>query len=500
MIFNSIEFLLFFCAVLGTIFFVPQKYKWLLLLLASYLFYGWGNPEFLPLLIVPTLLVYVVALKLPPIKIEARKKGDEDEGKGQKKRKWWLIAGLFFALTGLVVFKLTDFIGSSVFSVIKLFAEDVVYKPVDFILPFGVSFFSFKLVSYLIDVYNGNCPVEKHPGYFALYVSFFPQILAGPIDRAVHFIPQLKANVSFDVERVLSGFRLVVWGIFKKMVVADRLAVFVGEVFKSPEHQGINLLFGAYFYAIQIYCDFSGYSDIAVGVSRMLGYKSMENFDFPYFAAGLTQFWSKWHISLSTWLRDYLFLPIAYAVMRPIKGPKKFNVKAETWGYVIGMFITMFLGGLWHGASWTFVAWGSLHGIYLVVGYTTKKLRKRWRKKVKLSKFPALKNAVSILITFHLVSFAWIFFRAESFEKAFTYIKYLQLKMPVDRQGLAYLVFNLVLVLVFMMMEVVYKNRSKWTFLKKIPAPVKIALFALFICVIIILSVDGSNEFIYLQF
>jgi D-alanyl-lipoteichoic acid acyltransferase DltB (MBOAT superfamily) len=349
-----------------------------------------------------------------------------------------------------------------------------------------------------VDVYNQNAKAEKHLGYLALYISFFPQILAGPIDRAVRFIPELRKKINFDIHRVISGFQLVVYGIFKKMVIADRLAIFVNEVFKSPEHQGINLIFAAYFYAFQIYCDFSGYSDIAIGISRILGFKSMDNFDYPYFSKSMTQFWNRWHISLSTWLRDYLFLPIAYAVMRPIKTPKLYKIKAETWGYVIGMFITMFLGGLWHGAHWTFVIWGSLHGIYLVAGYISKKARKKWIKKIKLNKVPRLRHFISVFITFNLVSFAWIFFRAESFAKAFNYIKDIRLVIP--QQGVVHLIYNIILLSIFILVEILYKNREKSKWLQRIPAVVKIAGFALFICLIIVFAVDTSNEFIYFQF
>ncbi|MCP5101735.1 MAG: MBOAT family protein, partial [bacterium] len=344
MIFNSIDFLIFFGIVFSIYFFVPQKFKWILLLAASYFFYGYWKLPYLLLLIVPTILVYFIALHI-------------SRTESKRRRKFLLVLGLISGLGGLVVFKYSDFIGGSLFSLAGIFISDITYNPIKLLWPIGISFFTFKLVSYLIDVYNENAEAEKHPGYFALYVSFFPQLLMGPIDRAINLIPELKKKVDFDIDRIVSGLRLVVWGIFKKMVIADRLAVFVNEVFKNPEEQGINLIFGAYFYAFQIYCDFSGYSDIAIGLSRVLGFKTMQNFDFPYFSKSMTQFWNKWHISLSTWLRDYLFLPIAYAVMRPIKTPRLCKIKAETWGYVTGMFFTMFLGGLWHGPAWTFVIW-----------------------------------------------------------------------------------------------------------------------------------------------
>lgn len=485
MIFNSIDFLIFFSAVFAIYFFVPQKIKWAFLLLASYFFYGYAKREYLILLIVPTIIVYFISLRI-------------SRTQSKKQKKLLLILGLFSGLAFLLVYKYTDFIGSSLFSLAGIFVHDLQYNPFKLLLPIGISFYSFKLVSYLIDVYNENTEAERHFGYFALYVSFFPQLLMGPIDRAVNFIPELKKKVNFDLERIASGARLVVWGIFKKMVIADRLAVFVNEVFREPEHQGINLILGVYFYAFQIYCDFSGYSDIAIGISRILGFKSMKNFDFPYFSKSMTQFWNKWHISLSTWLRDYLFLPIAYAVMRPIKNPTLYKIKAETWGYVIGMFITMFLGGLWHGASWTFVIWGALHGIYLGVGYTTKKIRKKLVKKIRLNKVPALRHFISVFFTFNLVSFAWIFFRAGSFGEAVKYIKYIQ--FTSSGKGTGYLFFNLVLVVVFILLEILYKNREKLTFIQRIPVVVKVAGFALFICLIIIFAVDTSNEFIYLQF
>jgi alginate O-acetyltransferase complex protein AlgI len=488
MIFNSIEFLIFFSIVFLLYFLVPQRFRWIYLLAASCFFYGFYKLEYLVLLIVQIIIVYFIALKISRL--------DPDKDKSQRKQ--LLILGVILALAVLFVYKYTNFVGSSLFSLLGIFFKDLTFFPLELVFPFGVSFYSFKMVSYLVDVYNQNAEAEKHPGYFSLYVSFFPQILAGPIDRAVRFIPELKKKVNFDMDRILSGFRLVVYGIFKKMVIADRLAIFVNEVFRDPEHQGINLIFAAYFYAFQIYCDFSGYSDIAIGISRMLGFKSMDNFDYPYFSKSMTLFWNRWHISLSTWLRDYLFLPIAYAVMRPIKTPRLYKIKAETWGYVIGMFVTMFLGGLWHGAHWTFVMWGSLHGLYLVIGFTTKKARKKLVKKIKLNKIPWLRHFISVFITFNLVSFAWIFFRAESFAKAFNYIKDIRLVIP--GQGTVHLLYNIILVGLFILVEILYKNRGKIEWMQRIPAVVKIASFALFICLIIVFAVDTSNEFIYIQF
>jgi len=491
MIFNSIEFLIFFSVVFLLYFLIPHRYRWIFLLAASFFFYGYYKIEFLGLMIAASIIVFWLSHKISRL--------DPDTSKPKRKR--FLIIGIVLSLSVLFIFRYTNFVGSTVFAILGIFIKDLTYHPLNLLYPIGVSFYSFKLVSYLVDVYNENAEPEKHLGFFTLYVTFFPQILAGPIDRAVRFIPELKKKINFDMERILSGFRLVVYGIFKKMVIADRLGIFVNEVFRNPENGGLNLIFGAYFYAFQVYCDFSGYSDIAIGISRILGFKSMENFNFPYFSKSMTQFWNRWHISLSTWLRDYLFLPIAYAVMRPIKTPKLYKIKAETWGYVVGMFVTMFLGGLWHGAQWTFVVWGSLHGIYLVVGYITKKPRKKIVKRIKLNKIPKVRHFISVFITFNLVSFAWIFFRAESFEKAFTYIN--SIKLVPSELGIAHLLSNLVLVAFFIAIEILYKNykdKKQTIWLQKLPAAVKIAGYALFICIIIIFAVDSSNEFIYFQF
>jgi alginate O-acetyltransferase complex protein AlgI len=414
MFFNSIDFLIFFILFLPVYFSVPHKGKWLVLLTASYFFYGYWNPGYLLFLVIPTVFVYAAA------------RGIDTAGKKLQKR-LFLLLGLLSGLTLLVVFKYSDFVGSSLHFLLGIFKKNVShYNPLNLILPIGISFYSFKLASYIIDVYNEKLKPEKHFGHFSLYASFFPQILAGPIDRAVNLIPELKKKICFDYQRVTSGLKLVLWGFFKKIVIADHLAVTVNRVYNNVNsYEGLPLLAAAFFYSIQIYCDFSGYSDIAIGIARILGFKSMDNFDSPYFSKDIKQFWNKWHISLSTWLRDYLFLPIAYATMRKIPASTLVKVKVETWGYIVGMFITMFLGGLWHGASWTFVLWGVIHGLYLIASHTTKKIRKKIVKNIKLNKAPRLHRWIKIFITFNMVSLAWIFFRAKTIPDAFYVVSHL---------------------------------------------------------------------------
>lgn len=485
MLFNSIEFLGFFAVIFAVYFFVPQKFRWLLLLLGSYFFYGYWKKEYLLLLVFPTLVTYFAARGMAVTKTPGW-------------RKFIFLSGLLAALGLLFVFKYLELFRQTVHDLMGYFMHVQPLSSLKIILPIGISFFTFKIISYLIDVYYQKIPAEKHLGIYALYVSFFPQLLAGPIDRAAQFIPQLKNPVDFDWERITSGFRLVVWGLFKKMVIADRLAFFVDQVFRNPEGQGLQLVFAVYFFAFQIYCDFSGYSDMAVGITRILGFESMKNFDFPYFSRSISQFWSRWHISLSSWLRDYLFLPLAYAVMRRIKGEKLLAVKAETWGYFVGIFLTMLLGGLWHGASWKFVIWGGIYGIYQIFSYAGKRLRKKIVKKTGLQRLPWLRTALSVFFTFNLVSFAWIFFRSPSLGAALTFIRRLSLAKPQNSS--AYLIFDLILLLFFLLIEYFYKNKDHIVFWQRFPRIAKVAAFAFFCCLLVVFAVDSSNEFIYFQF
>jgi alginate O-acetyltransferase complex protein AlgI len=485
MVFTSKEFLIFFTVVFGAYLLLPHRMRWSLLLVSSIYFYAFLKTEYLILLLVPAVVIYFIALKLDILKPTLGKK-------------LLFIAGLSVGLAGLLAFKYSDFLGRNLHDLIGLFEKKGPYRPLHLLLPIGISFYTFKMISYLIDVYRGQLKPERHLGYFALYVSIFPQLFMGPIDRARDFIPELKKKVDFDWDRIISGLQLFSWGLFKKLAIADRLGIYVNEVFAHPQQQGIHLIFAAYFYAFQIYCDFSGYTDMAIGMSRMLGFRSMKNFDFPYFSRNITQFWNRWHISLSTWLRDYLFLPIAYATMKGIKSPRLLNLKIEAWGYAAGMFITMFLGGLWHGASWTFVVWGMMHGFYLIMSYSGKKIRKKISRALSINRYPALKAFAGIVITFNLVSLAWIVFRSKSLDKAIIYLKNIDLTIPSS--GMGHLVFNLTMILFFIGLEVMYKNRGRLIRLIHLPRPARIALFALFICLIIIFSVDVTNEFIYFQF
>ncbi|MGE5340931.1 MAG: MBOAT family O-acyltransferase [Candidatus Omnitrophota bacterium] len=492
MLFTSFSFFVFFAIILAFYFAIPHQYQWAFLLAASYFFYGYANIVYLPLLILPTFIVYGIAISISTAGITPTKK------------RLLLIAGLTVTLSGLIAFK---------------------YLPFNLLLPIGISFYTFKMISYLIDVYRDNLKAETHAGYFALYVSFFPQILAGPIDRAIHFIPELKKKVSFDYSRIMDGFKLMTWGFFKKLVIADRLSPVVDNVFNNVyAHKGPAFIVATFFYSIQVYCDFSAYSDMAIGVSKILGFKSMDNFNSPYFSTNITKFWNKWHISLSTWLRDYLFLPISYKVMRWIKDGRFLNIKVETWGYVTGISITMFLGGLWHGAKWPMVLWGTLHGLYLAASYLTKKLRKRWVKQTGLKQYPTFHRVVKITLTFTMVSFAWIFFRANTIREAFYIVSHLHTgTLKYCGYMLGNLIFNLDLLPLRSLLEsigvkpydwftltaaiaalawvdVAHQDSNMWEKLKARPVWVRLVAYYGLIMSILLFSVLDGGQFIYFKF
>lgn len=483
--FVSVPFLIFAAAFLLLFFLVPARWKWAWLLVASYVFYGFAGATAVLLLAASTALVYAAGLGLEKAVLPGR-------------RRLVLVLGLTAALGGLVVFKYTDFFGRLAFAAAGLVDPGIAFKPVGLVYIAGLSFYSFKLASYLIDVYRKRLPAERHLGYFALYAAYFPQLLMGPIDRAVRFLPELKKRVVPDLDRTIAGIERIAWGVFKKIAVADRLAFFVNDMFAQPAHKGIYILFGAYLYAFQIYFDFSGYTDIAVGLSRIMGYESAENFRAPYASRGIPEFWSRWHITLSSWLRDYLFLPVAYKVMRGIESPRRLGIKAEAWAYGIGIMVTWALGGLWHGAAWTFVTFGLIHGFYLLVSNAAKKPRRRLVRRLGLGRHPRLHHAIQLVITFNLVSLAWVFFRAESVPAALNYLKQFSRRIPDSGGGL--LLFSILLIAAVIGLEALFQRPGGRGLWRSLPSPLRIAAFALGICLIAILAVSTGNEFLYFRF
>jgi D-alanyl-lipoteichoic acid acyltransferase DltB (MBOAT superfamily) len=349
----------------------------------------------------------VLILASTAIDFVSAQKIEESQSRNQKRL--WLGLSLLSNLGILGFFKYANFFAGSIQGVL---GQE--FSPVhSFLLPVGISFYTFQTLSYSIDVYKGEMKAYRHLGRFALYVSFFPQLVAGPIERASRLIPQFEKQVSLDLTRISSGLRLMLWGMFKKVVIADRLALVVDQVYNNPGDQSsLSFLLATYFFAFQIYCDFSGYSDIAIGAARVLGYDLMRNFNVPYMAKNIREFWSKWHVSLSTWFRDYVYIPMG--------GNRSGFLK-----WILAILVTFLVSGLWHGANWTFVVWGALHGLYL--------LGERFLGKSRLASLSW--KPLNIFVTFHLVLLAWVFFRADSVQLAVGILSQIAGQLPQDIAG-----------------------------------------------------------------
>lgn len=398
MLFNSVEFLIFFPIVVTAYFLCPQHYRWALLLAASYLFYAAWRMEYALLLLLSTVVDYTAA----------RFMGGQVEQAGRGN---YLALSLVVNLGLLFTFKYFNFFNESVRGLFTLFNMEYHFAGLDVLLPVGISFYTFQSLSYVIDVYRGKLQPEPHFGRFALYVSFFPQLVAGPIERATRMLPQFRGHHVFSDARVNSGLRLILWGLFKKVVIADRLAVYVNQVYNQPgDYTGWPLLVATYFFAFQIYCDFSGYSDIAIGAARIMGFDLMENFRQPYVAHSVAGFWRRWHISLSTWFRDYLYIPLG-------------GNRVAQWRWYMNLALVFLVSGLWHGARWTFVIWGALHAFYVLMEIWLGGVGVWGARRLGRPNGAFLPDWLKIVITFHLVLFSWIFFRANRLDDALLIIQ-----------------------------------------------------------------------------
>ncbi len=351
MLFNSIQFLVFFIVVTSLYYSLPYRFRWIMLLAASCYFYM----AFVPIYIL--ILGFTIAIEyFAGIFIEST------EG---KKRKLYLICSLVANIGVLALFKYYNFLNDNLTLLLGHLHVNNPIPILKILLPIGLSFHTFQAMSYTIEVYRGKQKAERNFGMYSLYVMFYPQLGTGPIERPQNLLPQLKAEHPFDSANVTSGLRLIAWGLFKKVVIADRLAILVDNVYSKPHHyNGISLAIATLFFTYQIYCDFSGYTDIAIGTARVMGIKLMQNFNNPFQAKSLPEFWTRWHISLSTWFRDYLYIPLG-------------GNRVALPRHLFNLFFVFLIGGLWHGAHWTFIAWGALHGFYLIFGFLTKKPREK---------------------------------------------------------------------------------------------------------------------------
>lgn len=400
MLFNSIDFAIFLPIVFILYWFITDKNLKLqnfLIVSASYLFYGWWDWRFLSLILFSTLVDYTVGRQL---------KNEEN----QLKRRILLWTSILINLGFLGFFKYYNFFLDNFITAFSFFGQDIQANSLNIILPVGISFYTFQSMSYTIDVYKRKLEPTKDFIAFSAFVSFFPQLVAGPIERATHLLPQFYTKRTFDYSKAVDGMRQILWGLFKKIVIADNCAEFANQIFNnSSEMNGSTLVLGALFFTFQIYGDFSGYSDIAIGTSRLFGFDLMQNFKFPYFSRDIAEFWRRWHISLSTWFRDYLYIPLG-------------GSRGGTWMKVRNTFIIFVVSGFWHGANWTFIVWGALNAIYFLPLLLTNNNRNNLETVAQGKLLPSINEVSFMLLTFVLTVFAWIFFRAENIGHAISYI------------------------------------------------------------------------------
>ena len=394
MVFNSFGFLIFFPIFLILYRVLPLKVRWVMMLILSYLFYMGWQADLIYLILFTTLTSYVCAILTE--KFEGRR----------KMQRLFTITAVVVSLAVLFFFKYFNFVSENVAGLLGIFGKETSPLVLDLILPVGISFYTFQTLSYVIDVYRGRLKAERHFGYYALYVSFFPQLVAGPIERPENLIPQLKAKNPFNVNDTAMGLKFMLVGFFKKIVIADQIAKCVDAVYNNvtttPEViNGFTVAVATVLFAIQIYCDFSGYTDIAIGCSRILGIRLMQNFNDPYSATNIKDFWRRWHISLTSWFTDYVYIPLG-------------GSRCAKWRHLLNIFIVFLLSGIWHGAAWTYILWGVVHGIYQIVGNLIAKPKAALLERLKLSE-----KSVGVVIyrkamTFILVCLAWMVFRANS--------------------------------------------------------------------------------------
>lgn len=396
MLFNSINFLIFFPVVVFIYFIIPKRIKYIWLLIVSYYFYMSWNPEYALLIAFSTIVTWLGGLL---IAIHGKYSGE-----------WWIPPKQWCALGCVTInlgilffFKYYGFAISNVKNFLEIWGISLRLPDLDVVLPVGISFYTFQALGYVLDVYKGEIKAERNLLRYALFVSFFPQLVAGPIERSKNLMRQIKEDHCFDSERIKNGLLLMGWGFFQKLVIADRIAILVTDVFnRYMEYTGMQIMVAVILFAFQIYCDFSGYSDIAVGAARVLGFNLMKNFKSPYYAITVSEFWRNWHISLTTWFRDYVYIPLGGNRCGKLKKYRN-------------LLITFCASGLWHGAGWNYVVWGGLNGIYQIAGDITKPYRKRLQQFIGVSENSVIYRGLQCLITFICVDFAWLFFRANSF-------------------------------------------------------------------------------------
>lgn len=452
MLFNSFTFLLFFPIATLLYYLIPHKLRWGYLLIVSYGFYMNWNPSYALLLIGITIVSYIVGLFLE-----------------RKRKRSVIIAGIIVCILPLIVFKYMNFINDSIFSILDYLGLRMKIPDFKLLLPVGISFFTFKAISYMIDVYKGKILPEKNLGIYALYISFFVDLTAGPIDRADKLIPQFRENKKFLSENIVNGLKLILWGYFMKVVVADRITLYVDPIFNNLDnHSGISVLLAAALFSLQIYCDFGGYSYIAIGCGKVMGFNLMANFERPYMANSVSEFWRRWHISLSTWFKDYVYIPLG-------------GNRCSIWRNRLNLLITFTVSGLWHGANWTFVVWGFLNGLFQIID-----------KKLKVK---------SVILTFILMTIAWTFFRANTMDDAIQalgmmFIPSGELYLP-QMSLLLYIIMGITILL---FCDIIEERKGRHPLLENRYIIVRYISYIMLTVMILAFGVFDGGQFIYFQF
>jgi len=485
MLFNSTEYLIFLPVVVAIYYAIKPNWRWLLLLLASYFFYMCWKPEYIILIMASTLVDYYAGLQMAKIR-------------ERSKRKKYLVLSLIVNLGILFGFKYFNLFSEGTGWILEQFNIFRQAPELNVLLPVGISFYTFQTIGYSIDVYRGVTKPEHHLGKFALYVSFFPQLVAGPIERSNNLLPQIHQKKEFNQQRFVSGLKLIIWGFFKKLVIADRLGIYVSSIYEVPgENTGLPVILATMLFAFQLYCDFSGYTDIARGSARLMGFDLMVNFNRPMIARTIGDFWQRWHISLTTWFRDYLYFSL------PNKNKSK--TKILQWKLNMNLMITYLLMGFWHGANWTFLLFGLIHSVYMIIENSTLNFRASLIQNLGLNKAPRLLNLVSILITFGLLCFSIFFFRSPSIRESFVLISN---SLNLAHFGEALLdilknkevMFGILNIILLLVVEQYHAKHNLIMMISNKPLWIRWSIYVGFIFYVILFGIFNRQVFIYFQF
>jgi D-alanyl-lipoteichoic acid acyltransferase DltB (MBOAT superfamily) len=454
---------------------MPGRYRWILLLASSCYFYMYFIPVYILILFTTIIIDYFAGIAIE---------------NSINKKKLFLVISLITNISILAVFKYYNFLNDNITTVFSLFGKTNPIPYLNILLPIGLSFHTFQAMSYTIEVYRGNQKAERHFGIYALYVMFYPQLVAGPIERPQNLLHQFHEKHSFDIERIKEGLKMMLWGYFKKCVIADRVSIYVNQVYDAPHgHKGFELILATVLFAIQIYCDFSGYSDIAIGAAKVMGFKLMTNFNRPYFSRSISEFWKRWHISLSSWFKDYVYIPLG-------------GKRVKKWRWYYNLFITFLISGLWHGANFTYLIWGGLNGLFLIIEIELEKLFK--------NRFTAFygffinSRPLRIIITFICINFTWIFFRAKKVSDATYIIKNIFVALPQTFYVLKANISYILLASLFLLIEYLQRQFRYSPYLYPAKSLQRVmlntAIYSFFIWSIIVFGEFGEKQFIYFQF